>query len=283
MSHSCCHAHSKADGATPSAGRGPEPGPEPDTVIDPVCGMTVRLNAGKPTFDHEGATYHFCNPKCRDKFAADPEVYLGGKPKPAEPEMPPGTIYTCPMDPEIEQVGPGTCPICGMALEPKGAPTGDEGPDPELISMQRRFLVGLPLAAGLLALEMGRHVGLPVDAVVPHQWNAWIQAALATPLVLWAGWPFFQRMALSLKTGNYNMWTLIGIGTGAAYLFSIAALIAPGLFPAEFRTDGHVPVYFEAAGVIIVLVLLGQVLELRARARTGDAIRALIGLQPKTA
>ncbi|MCP1336182.1 heavy metal translocating P-type ATPase [Futiania mangrovi] len=283
MSQSCCHAHSKTSDAAPAAARGPKPGPEPDTVIDPVCGMTVRLNAGKPSLDYKGATYHFCNPKCRDKFAADPEAYLGSKPKPAEPEMPPGTIYTCPMHPEIEQVGPGTCPICGMALEPKGLPTGEEGPDPELISMQRRFLVGLPLAAGLLALEMGRHLGLPVDAVVPHQWNAWIQAALATPLVLWAGWPFFERMALSLKTGNYNMWTLIGIGTGAAYLFSLAALIAPGLFPAEFRTDGHVPVYFEAAGVIIVLVLLGQVLELRARARTGDAIRALIGLQPKTA
>jgi len=193
-------------------------------------------------------------------------------------------IYTCPMHPEIEQKGPGTCPLCGMALEPKGVPTGDEGPNPELKDFSIRFWLGLIFTLPLLVLSMGPYVGLPVENWVPSHLSKLVELLLATPVVLWAGWPFFVRGWQSVLNKSPNMFTLIAMGTGAAYIYSTIAAIMPGIFPDTFRAeDGSVAVYFEAAAVIIVLVLLGQVLELRARERTGGAIRALLDLAPKTA
>jgi P-type Cu+ transporter len=251
------------------------------TVRDPVCGMTVDPATSKHRFDYRGETYHFCSAGCRTKFAADPVAYLekDSKPKAAVPE---GTIYTCPMHPEIRQVGPGSCPICGMALEPEVASL-DAPPNPELADMTRRFWVGLVLALPAVVLEMGGHL------VGGHGWvdptlSNWIQFAFATPVVLWAGWPFFVRGAQSLVTRNLNMFTLIAMGTGVAYVYSVIGTVAPGIFPATFRGHGGaVAVYFEAAAVITVLVLLGQVLELRAREATSGAIKALLQLAPKTA
>ncbi|MFL5002729.1 MAG: heavy metal translocating P-type ATPase [Xanthobacteraceae bacterium] len=251
-----------------------------DAVIDPVCGMTVDPHTTPHRHTHQGRTYYFCSSGCRAKFAADPPKYLGD-PKAAEP-VPEGTIYTCPMHPEIRQVGPGSCPICGMALEPEVA-TAESGPNPELVDMTRRLWIGLVLAIPVVVLEMGAHI------VGAHRWieqtlSNWIQLIFATPVVLWAGWPFFVRGWQSVVTRNLNMFTLIAMGTGVAFVYSVIATLAPGLFPAAFRGhDGAVAVYFEAAAVITVLVLLGQVLELRARDRTSGAIRALLGLQPKTA
>jgi Cu+-exporting ATPase len=197
-------------------------------------------------------------------------------------DAPEAVKWTCPMHPEIVRDGPGSCPICGMALEPM-TPTADSGPNPELVDMTRRFWVGAALAAPVLLLEMGRHL-LGIDRLVPPTWNPWIQFVLATPVVVWAGFPFFERGYQSLKTRNLNMFTLIALGTGVAWTYSVVALMAPALFPPEFRdTHGRVSVYFEAAAVITVLVLLGQVLELRAREQTGGAIRALLDLAPKTA
>jgi Cu+-exporting ATPase len=249
-------------------------------VIDPVCGMTVDPHTTPHRHAFQGHTYYFCAAGCRTKFAADPAKYLGDA-APAEP-MPEGTIYTCPMHPEIRQVGPGTCPICGMALEPEVA-TLEEAPNPELADMMRRFWIGLALSVPVVVLEMGAHL------VGAHRWidqtpSNWIQLAFATPVVLWAGWPFFVRGWQSVMTRNLNMFTLIAMGTGVAYVYSVVATLVPSLFPSTFRThDGAVAVYFEAAAVITVLVLLGQVLELRARERTSGAIRALLGLQPKMA
>jgi Cu+-exporting ATPase len=195
---------------------------------------------------------------------------------------PAGAKWTCPMHPEIIQDGPGSCPICGMALEPM-MPTADAGPNPELHDMSVRFWVGLALALPVLVLEMGRHF-LNIDALVPPHINGWLQLALATPVVLWAGWPFFKRGWASLLTRNLNMFTLIALGTGVAWTYSLVAQIFPAAFPPAFRdAHGQVAVYFEAAAVITVLVLLGQVLELQARERTGGAIRALLDLAPKTA
>jgi Cu+-exporting ATPase len=253
-------------------------------VIDPVCGMTVDPHTTPHRHNHRGHPYYFCSAGCRTKFAADPAKYLDkapGEARAAEP-VPEGTTYTCPMHPEIRQVGPGSCPICGMALEPELA-TADTGPNPELADMSRRFWIGLALALPVVVLEMGGHFA------GPHGWidqtlSNWLQLAFATPVVLWAGWPFFVRGWQSLRTRHLNMFTLIAMGTGVAYVYSIVATLAPRLFPADFRAhDGAVAVYFEAAAVITVLVLLGQVLELRARERTSGAIRALLGLQPKTA
>jgi Cu+-exporting ATPase len=251
------------------------------TVRDPVCGMTVDPATSKHRFDYRGETWHFCSAGCRSKFAADPVAYLekDSKPKPAVPE---GTIYTCPMHPEIRQVGPGSCPICGMALEPEVASL-DAPPNPELADMTRRFWIGLVLALPAVVLEMGGHL------VGGHGWvdqtlSNWIQFAFATPVVLWAGWPFFVRGWQSLVTRNLNMFTLIAMGTGVAYVYSVVGTVAPGVFPATFRGHGGaVAVYFEAAAVITVLVLLGQVLELRAREATSGAIKALLQLAPKTA
>ncbi|MGE4257472.1 MAG: HAD-IC family P-type ATPase, partial [Xanthobacteraceae bacterium] len=248
-------------------------------ALDPVCGMTVDPHKTPHRYSHRGQPYYFCSAGCRTKFAAEPEKYLGDKPR--QDDVPEGAIYTCPMHPEIRQVGPGTCPICGMALEPEVA-TADTGPNPELADMTRRFWIGLVLALPVFALEMGQHLfGLHV---LDQTTSNWIQFALATPVVLWAGAPFFVRGWQSLVTRNLNMFTLIAMGTGVAYVYSVVATLAPGVFPAAFRGhDGAVAVYFEATAVITVLVLLGQVLELRAREATSGAIRALLELAPKTA
>jgi Cu+-exporting ATPase len=201
----------------------------------------------------------------------------------AEPEtVPPGTIWTCPMHPEVRQDHPGACPICGMALEPEIA-TADAGPSAELVDMTRRFRISLALAIPVLLLEMGGHLFPALHHLVPERWSIWLQLLLATPVVLWGGWPFFERGWMSLKTRNLNMFTLIAMGTGVAWSYSVVATLAPGIFPAAFREGGIVAVYFEAAAVITVLVLLGQILELRARERTSGAIKALLNLAPKTA
>ena len=250
-------------------------------VKDPVCGMTVDPHTAKHRHTHEGRPYYFCSARCRERFMAEPGKFLKPEEKPAAP-VPAGTIYTCPMHPEIRQEGPGSCPICGMALEPDVV-SADAAPNPELADMTRRFWVGLVLTLPVVALEMGGHMtGL-------HQWlgqqtSNWLQLLLATPVVLWGGWPFFERGWASLKTRNLNMFTLIAMGTGVAWIYSVAATVWPSLFPASLRgPDGAVAVYFEAAAVITVLVLLGQVLELRAREETSGAIRALLDLSPKMA
>jgi Cu+-exporting ATPase len=245
--------------------------------------MKVDPGTARHKVEHGGQTYYFCSERCRTKFAADPAKYVHGKVQQAAPDnVPEGTIYTCPMHPQIRQVGPGNCPICGMALEPEVA-TADTGPNPELIDMTRRFWEGLALSVPVVILEMGGHL------VGRHGWidqtlSNWIQLVLATPVVLWAGWPFFVRGLQSVLTRNLNMFTLIAMGTGVAWGYSIVATFVPGVFPSTFRGhDGAVAVYFEAAAVITVLVLLGQVLELRAREATSGAIKALLDLAPKTA
>src|SRR4030088_1971596 len=250
------------------------------SVRDPVCGMAVNPATSKHRFDYRGETFHFCSAGCRTKFAADPQKYLDdSRPKAAAPE---GAIYTCPMHPQIRQVGPGSCPICGMALEPEVASL-DTPPNPELADMTRRFWIGLVLSIPPVVLEMGGHL------VGGHGWvdqtlSNWIQLVFATPVVLWAGWPFFVRGWQSLMTRNLNMFTLIAMGTGMAYVYSVIGTVVPESFPATFRGHGGaVAVYFEAAAVITVLVLLGQVLELRAREATSGAIKALLELAPKTA
>ncbi len=253
-------------------------------ATDPVCGMTVDPNAGKPSFAHGGHTFHFCSEGCRSKFAADPDRYLN---KSGEPEpLPQGTLYTCPMHPQIVQEGPGPCPICGMALEPMGVPPEHEhGGNAELVDFTRRLWLAVPLSLLLVALDMGSHVfGLDLLPFLAPQAQQWLKLALAAPVVLWCGWPFFVRGFASLRSGWLNMFTLIALGTGAAFLYSLVATLAPGLFPAAMR-NAHdlVPTYFEAAAVIVTLVLVGQVLELRAREKTGGAIRALLDLAPKTA
>jgi Cu+-exporting ATPase len=250
-----------------------------NNAIDPVCGMTVDPHSAKHRADHGGRTYYFCCAGCRAKFVADPLKYLGGR----QPEsVPEGTVYTCPMHPEIRQIGPGSCPICGMALEPEIAGPGT-GPNPELADMMRRFWIGLVLTLPVFTLEMGAHIAGAHNWVEPTLSN-YVQFAFATPVVLWAGWPFFVRGWQSLVTRNLNMFTLIAMGTGVAYVYSLAATFVPGIFPEAFRGHGGAPaVYFEAASVITVLVLMGQVLELRAREATSGAIRALLDLAPKTA
>ena len=295
---------------------------------DPVCGMTVDPDAGKPTHEHEGHLYHFCCNGCREKFTArpvdyieaedpvcgmkvtratarhmakhagqrfyfcsggclekfeaEPDKYLEGRPAPEV--MPEGTVYTCPMHPEVETIGPSDCPICGMALEPKGVPTGDEGPNPELVDFKRRFWIGAALTVPLLVLTMGPYLGLPVREWIGERLVLWIELMLGTPVILWAGWPFFVRGVKSFMTMNLNMFSLIGMGVGAAFLFSVVAVLFPQIFPDGFRdAEGNVGVYFEAGAVIVVLVLLGQIMELGARERTGAAIRALLDLAAKTA
>ncbi len=252
---------------------------------DPVCGMTVDPHTAKHRHTHEGRPYYFCSAGCREKFVADPSLYLAqhlkSGPKSAAP-VPEGTIYTCPMHPEIRQPGPGSCPICGMALEPEMV-SADTAPNPELADMSRRFGVGLALALPVFVLEMGGHL-LDLHRWLGQQTSNWIQLALATPVVLWAGWPFFERALTSIRTRNLNMFTLIAMGTGVAWVYSVVATLLPGAFPPSMRGhDGSMPVYFEAAAVITVLVLLGQVLELKAREQTSGAIRALLDLSPKMA
>ncbi len=250
---------------------------------DPVCGMSVDPATSKHRFDYRGETFHFCSAGCRTKFAADPAKYLDKTtPQPHRENVPDDAVYTCPMHPEIRQIGPGSCPICGMALEPEVASL-ETGPNPELADMTRRFWIGAILALPAVVLEMGGHIAGGHGLIDPTL-SSWIQLAFATPVVLWAGWPFLVRGWQSLVTRNLNMFTLIAMGTGVAYVYSLVGTIAPGSFPAAFRGHGGtVAVYFEAASVITVLVLLGQVLELRARDATSGAIKALLQLAPKTA
>lgn len=267
----CCHGHHHAS-----------PNGDAQTVKDPVCGMTVDPATAKHRTEHDGTTYYFCSAGCLTKFEADPQRYLAPTATEAHSDAPKGTIYTCPMHPEVRQTGPGTCPICGMALEPEVASATDE-PNPELIDMTRRFKAGLVIALPVVVLEMGGHF-LGLDRFIEPRLSAVLQFLLATPVVLWAGWPFFVRGWRSVVSGALNMFTLIAMGTGVAWVYSVVATFVPGLFPAAFRSaDGSVAVYFEAAAVIIVLVLLGQVLELRARERTSGAIKALLNLAPATA
>ncbi|PTL81795.1 heavy metal translocating P-type ATPase [Vitiosangium sp. GDMCC 1.1324] len=296
---------------------------EPERYLpkDPVCGMSVNPNSPKGgTHVHAGRTYYFCNPKCRERFAAEPQKFLTPQVEPEPVEAPPGTMWICPMDPEVRQDHPGacpkcgmaleaeqpvmvartewvcpmhpevvqdhpgTCPKCGMALEPRTV-LPEEKPDPELRSMTRRFWVGVVLSVPLLFLGMSEMIpGQPVQRALDSWVLAWVQFVLATPVVLWGGWPFFERGWASVRNRHLNMFTLIALGTGAAYLFSIFATVAPGLLPHAFTGHGGaVPVYYEAAATIITLVLLGQVLELRARRATSGALRALLSLAPAVA
>ncbi|MBY5723477.1 heavy metal translocating P-type ATPase [Rhizobium leguminosarum] len=250
---------------------------------DPVCGMTVDRSAAKHFLKANGEKFYFCSAACQAKFEADPEAYRNGN-RPAAQPAPKGTLYTCPMHPEVVSDRPGDCPKCGMALEPMGIPPEDEGPNPELVDFIRRLWVSAILAIPLLALGMGPMLGLPLRETIGEPQATIIELLLATPVVLWAAPPFFRRALASLVNRSPNMWTLIGLGVGTAYVYSVVATLAPGIFPMSFRGHGDaVPVYFEAAAVIVALVFVGQVLELKARERTGSAIRALLDLAPKTA
>ncbi|RWX08848.1 heavy metal translocating P-type ATPase (plasmid) [Rhizobium leguminosarum] len=329
IKHEHDHPHSHADGDDHChCGHGQEKAA--DVMIrDPVCGMTIDPQAGKPSLEHEGRTYHFCSEGCRTKFAAapqdyltakdpvcgmtvdrstakhflkvdgekfyfcsaacqakfeaDPSAYRNGKRPPAKPALT-GTLYTCPMHPEVVSDRPGDCPKCGMALEPMGIPPADEGPNPELVDFVRRLSVSATLAVPLLALSMGPMFGLPLRETIGEPQATYIELLLATPVVLWAALPFFRRAWASVVNRSPNMWTLIGLGVGTAYVYSVVATLVPGIFPMSFHGHGAaVPVYFEAAAVIVALVFVGQVLELKARERTGSAIRALLDLAPKTA
>ncbi len=270
---SCCaHKHGgHHDHGQPSASA--------NEVRDPVCGMVVDPHTAKHRSLHDGHPFYFCSLGCKTKFDDNPAKYLKDR---IPPPVIDGAIYTCPMHPEIRQPGPGFCPICGMALEPETV-SADTGPNPELADMTRRFWIGLVLTLPVFALEMGGHL-TGLNHWIGQTASNWVQFALATPVVLWAGWPFFERGWASLKSRNLNMFTLIAMGTGVAWLYSVVATVFPHVFPASMRvSDGAVPVYFEAAAVITVLVLLGQVLELRARENTSGAIRALLDLSPKSA
>ena len=277
------HAHHPAHGGPSAASDG--------FVLDPVCGMRVDPKTAKFHARHAGQDLYFCSAGCQRKFEAEPARYLapaeakpacchahGAAPAPVAPAAAmPGARYTCPMHPEIVQDGPGICPICGMALEPM-LPTLEDEENPEYTDFRRRFWWTLPLTAIVLVLAMAGH-RLPLDAAT----RTWLELVLSAPVVLWAGWPFFERWALSLRSGHLNMWTLIGTGVAAAFGYSVVATLAPQLFPASFHEHGRVGVYFEAAAVIVSLTLLGQLLELGARSRTSAAIKALLGLAPKTA
>jgi len=243
--------------------------------------MSVNPHEAEHRSQHQGKTWYFCSSGCQSKFEKDPEYYLDDSQQ-QEKTVPPGAIYTCPMHPEIRQEKPGDCPICGMALEPEEVDLS-EGPSAELKDMTLRFWVGLVLALPVFILEMGGHL-FNIDRLLAPQTSNWIQLLLATPVVAWCGWPFFVRGWKSVVNRNLNMFTLIAIGTGVALIYSLVATLAPHIFPDAFRQeDGSVAVYFEAAAVIVVLVLLGQVLELRAREKTSGAIKALMDLAPATA
>lgn len=263
--HACCAPAPAAD--APTAGK------------DPVCGMTVDPATTKFHASRDGREFHFCSERCHGKFVANPGQYIGVAAKPAEAPSADAAAatYTCPMHPQIIRSGPGVCPICGMALEPT-MPSDDES-NPELDDFSRRFWWTLPLSLVVLSLAMFGHQFTAIDTEV----RTWIEFALSAPVVLWAGWPFFVRCAQSIRSGNLNMWTLIGIGVASSFVYSVVATIAPGVFPASFVEHGRVGVYFEAAAVIVSLTLLGQLLELKARSKTSAAIRALLGLSPKTA
>lgn len=270
MTESASPRDDHADGTTP--------------VKDPVCGMSVDPGKTDHHAHHADRDHHFCSAGCRTKFVADPERYLSPNPSATQEDVPEGTIYTCPMHPQIRQKGPGSCPICGMALEPETFSL-DSGPDPEYIDMRRRFWVSALFSLPLFVYAMGDLIpGRPFESWFDPAAATWIQLLLASPVVLWGAWPFFVRGVQSLKTMNLNMFTLIGLGVAMAYGFSVVATLFPGLFPAAFRGhDGNVAVYFEAAAVITTLVLLGQVLELKARSQTSSALRALLELAPPVA
>lgn len=251
-------------------------------IMDPVCGMKVDPQAAKGgSSDYKGQKYYFCNPKCKTKFDQDPEKYLSNKKEVAN--LPKDVEYTCPMHPEIKQIGPGSCPICGMALEPSVLTADHQEDQTEYLDMRKRFIFSVVLSVPLLFVSMGgRHL---ISGHESQTWMNYIEFALATPVVLWGGWPFFERFWSSLKTRNFNMFTLIGLGVGIAYLFSLFGVFAAHIFPASMKNEhtGLVNLYFEPAAVIVALVLLGQVLELKARSQTSAAIKALLGLSPKTA
>ncbi len=269
MADQAAHSHSHCSPAKSGAHK------------DPVCGMQVEANDNRAV-THDGKTYYFCSDHCVHKFRRDPVGYLSGEAKKPAPAVE-GGKYTCPMHPEIVNDGPGDCPICGMALEPMTV-SAEEEENPELIDMTRRFWVSAALTLPVLLIAMGEMLpGFDPYALLGEKFSGYIQGALATPVVLWGGWPFFVRAWQSFRSRNLNMFTLIGIGTGAAYLFSLVALLLPGLLPEAFKIHGRAPLYFEAAAVITTLVLLGQVLELKARARTSDAIRSLLKLAPDMA
>ena len=271
--HSHAHAHEHTHSHDQAA------------VLDPVCGMTISPADAVGTADYEGQTYYFCSKNCLEKFRAHPEKFVSGTRNEAPPITPADLAaeYTCPMHPEVRQLGPGSCPICGMALEPVNV-TLDDAPNHELIDMERRFKWSLILTAPILLLMIDEFIpGQPLHGLLPMGLLNWFEFALATPVVLWAGWPFFERGWASVVSRNLNMFTLIALGVAAAYGYSVVATIVPGVFPDSFRMGGEVAVYFEPAAVIVALVLLGQVLELRARSNTSAAIKSLLGLTPKTA
>src|SRR5258705_6697583 len=267
-------------------------------VIDPVCGMRVHPDSAAGSYEHNDETYYFCSRHCLEKFRKDPDAFLARpqatvvqpvgiqrvRSQPDESSQIPSASYTCPMHPEIVRDAPGSCPICGMALEPRTASLEQEE-NPELREMSLRFLVSVTLSVPLLLIAMSEFIpALDLESLMPLRVWGWIEMALATPVVLWGAWPFFVRGWQSLVNRSLNMFTLIALGVSVAYVFSVVARLFPDLFPVSFRDEsGEVPVYFEAAAVITTLVLLGQVLELRARSRTGAAIKALLGLAPKTA
>ncbi len=249
-------------------------------ATDPVCGMTVAIGPDTRHADYRGQRYYFCSDKCQAAFAADPWFYASGRAAGHKPAVPAGTQWTCPMHPQILRDAPGACPICGMALEPL---LPSDEPSPELADFTRRMWISAAASVPLIVLTMGGMVGLPLRDWIGPVLTGWIEFVLATPVVLWAAAPFFRRGWDSIVNRSPNMWTLIALGVGSAYLYSVAAMLLPGLFPAEYRSEHGVGTYFEAAAVIVTLVFVGQVLELRARERTGDAIRALLDLTPKTA
>lgn len=250
------------------------------TATDPVCGMQVEIKEGARTRDYGGETFHFCSAGCQEKFDADPYFYASGNAKKAGQKAQPGTQYTCPMHPEIVRDEPGSCPICGMALEPM---VPSDEPSHELVDFTRRMWISAAAAVPLIIITMGELVGLDVRGWMGHRLSVYAEFVLATPVILWAALPFFRRGIDSIRNVSPNMWTLISLGVGAAYLYSLVATFAPGVFPAEYRMGHGVGTYYEAAVVIVALIFVGQVLELRARERTGDAIRALLDLAPKTA
>jgi P-type Cu+ transporter len=254
---------------------------------DPVCGMTPRPDTPHRTI-HEGREVRFCSAGCRAKFEADPQRFLAGPPPERRPAsataVVAGTQWTCPMHPEVLRDAPGACPLCGMALEPLAPSAADDGESPELVDMRRRFAFAAALTVPLVAVAMGDMIpGQPVSAVLSPRARVWLELALATPVCLWSAWPFYERAVQSVKHRSLNMFTLIGLGVAVAYGYSVVAVIAPGVFPESFRHHGTVAVYFEAAGVIVTLILLGQVLELRARGQTSTALRSLLRLAPATA
>ncbi|MFD1437658.1 heavy metal translocating P-type ATPase [Acinetobacter terrae] len=276
---SCCASTAKAavEEKKSSCCGGTHPSSSHSSEIDPVCGMSVDTSTDLKT-DYQGETYYFCNPSCLEKFKADPEFYLIPVDQRPIPEGAADMDYTCPMDPEIVQKGPGTCPICGMALEPM-QPTLNDAPNPELVDFSHRFWMTLPLTLIVFVMAMGSHI----HAFIPQHIQPWIELVLSIPVILWAGKPFIERCWISYKTRNLNMWSLIGVGVLAAFIYSVIATVFPSLIPMQAKTGHGVAVYYEAACMIVSLSLLGQIMELKARAKTADALKSLLKLQPHTA